>query len=98
LETDSLDKDVLGLMFVTPVAEQVKCFAQGFFDLLGNSILQQFLRALEPESLDLMLYGKGHDLCIQDWKDHTKYHEYIEAEDQIIWFWQVVNGMPMRSS
>lgn len=82
--------------FVTPVAEQIKCFAQGFSDLLGNSTLQQFLRALEPEDLDLMLYGKGHDLCVQDWKDHTEYHEYTEADNQIIWFWQVVNGMTVE--
>lgn len=82
--------------FVTPVAEQIKCFAQGFSDLLGNSTLQQFLRALEPEDLDLMLYGKGHDLCVQDWKDHTEYHEYTEADNQIIWFWQVVSGMTME--
>jgi hypothetical protein len=78
MDPDSLDKDVPGLTFVTPVAEQVKCFVQGFSDPLGNSTLG--------------------NLCIkgQDWKDHTEYHEYTEAGDQIIWFWQVVNGMPME--
>jgi hypothetical protein len=96
MDPDSLEKDVLRLTFVILVAEQVKCFVQGFSNFLGNSTLQQFLRALEPKDLDLMLYGKGHDLCIQDWKDHTEYHEYTEANDQIIWFWQVVNGMPME--
>eukprot|EP01018_Ginkgo_biloba_P018742 Gb_28563 [translate_table: standard] len=41
--------------FATSVAEQVKCFTPGFSDLLVNSTYQQFLRALEPEDMDLML-------------------------------------------
>eukprot|EP01018_Ginkgo_biloba_P006327 Gb_17176 [translate_table: standard] len=82
--------------FVTAVAEQVKCFAQGFSDLLVNSTHQQFLRALEPEDMDLMLYGKDRDICVDDWKAHTEYHDYVESDDHITWFWQVVDGMTME--
>lgn len=82
--------------FVTSVTEQVNCFAQGFQDLLVNSTYQQFLRALEPEDIDLMLYGYDRDICLNDWKAHTEYHEYNEADDTIIWFWQVVEDMKME--
>ncbi|KAH9305072.1 hypothetical protein KI387_009476, partial [Taxus chinensis] len=82
--------------FVISVREQVKCFAQGFQDLLVNSSHQQFLRALEPEDMDLMLYGYDRDICWNDWKAHTEYHEYNEVDDTIIWFWQVVGDMKME--
>lgn len=82
--------------YVTSITEQVKCFAQGFSDLLVNSTHQQFLRALEPEDMDLMLYGYDRDICVDDWKVHTEYHDYSESDNTIIWFWQVVEGMTME--
>ncbi|XP_057816029.2 E3 ubiquitin-protein ligase UPL5 [Cryptomeria japonica] len=82
--------------FVTSVTEQVNCFAQGFQDLLVNSTYQQFLRALEPEDVDLMLYGYDRDICLNDWKAHTEYHEYNEDDDTMTWFWQVVEDMKME--
>ncbi|KAG0602413.1 hypothetical protein M758_10G012700 [Ceratodon purpureus] len=78
---------------VASVAEQVKSFSQGFSDLLVNRTHQQFLRALEPEDLDLMLYGKDRNVCLEDWKAHTEYHDYCATDDQIVWFWQVVEKM-----
>lgn len=75
---------------VASVAEQVKSFSQGFSDLLVNRTHhQQFLRALEPEDLDLMLYGKDRNICLEDWKAHTEYHDFCATDDQIVWFWQV---------
>ncbi|XP_073393758.1 E3 ubiquitin-protein ligase UPL5 isoform X2 [Physcomitrium patens] len=77
---------------VSSVAEQVKSFSQGFSDLLMNSTQQQFLRALAPEDLDLMLYGKDRNICLEDWKAHTEYHDYCVTDDYIVWFWQVLQG------
>lgn len=82
--------------YVTSITEQVKCFAQGFSDLLVNSTHQQFLRALEPGDMDLMLYGYDRDICVDDWKAYTEYHDYSESDSTIIWFWQVVEGMTME--
>eukprot|EP00252_Welwitschia_mirabilis_P004840 TRINITY_DN1516_c0_g2_i1.p1 TRINITY_DN1516_c0_g2~~TRINITY_DN1516_c0_g2_i1.p1 ORF type:complete len:1132 (+),score=250.60 TRINITY_DN1516_c0_g2_i1:168-3563(+) len=79
--------------FVTSVAEQVKCFAQGFSDLLVNFTLQQFFKALQHEDLDLMLYGNDRDISVSDWKAHTEYHDYTEEDVTINWFWQVVDVM-----
>ncbi|XP_024400554.1 E3 ubiquitin-protein ligase UPL5 isoform X2 [Physcomitrium patens] len=79
---------------VSSVAEQVKSFSQGFSDLLLNSTThQQFIRALTPEDLDLMLYGKDRNICLEDWKAHTEYHDYSATDDYIIWFWQIVEKM-----
>ena len=76
---------------VASVAEEVKSFSQGFSDLLVNRTHQQFLRlgALEPEDLDLMLHGKDRNICLEDWKAHTEYHDYCATNDQVVWFWQV---------
>ncbi|KAL2650696.1 hypothetical protein R1flu_018824 [Riccia fluitans] len=78
---------------VTSVAEQIKSFAHGFSDLLANYSHQQFLRALEPEDFDLMLYGKDRNVCLDDWRKHTEYHEFSCTDDQIKWFWQVLEEM-----
>jgi E3 ubiquitin-protein ligase NEDD4 len=78
---------------VASVAEQVKSFSQGFSELLVNRTHEQFLRALEPEDLDLMLYGKDRNICLDDWKSHTEYHDFSATDDQIVWFWQVVENM-----
>jgi hypothetical protein len=74
---------------VASVAEQVKSFSQGLSDLLVNATHQQFLQALEPEDLDLMLYGKDRNVSLDDWKAHTEYHDYSVTDEQIVWFWQV---------
>jgi hypothetical protein len=36
-----------------------------------------------------MLYGKDRNICLEDWKAHTEYHDYCATDDQIVWFWQV---------
>ncbi|CAM6092872.1 unnamed protein product [Calypogeia fissa] len=78
---------------VASVAEQIKSFSQGFSDLLVNASSQQFLRAVDPEDLDLLLYGKDRNIDLDDWKMHTEYHDYTLTDDQIKWFWQVVKTM-----
>lgn len=79
--------------FVNSVAEQVKSFSQGFSELLATGNLEQFLRGLEVEDLNLILHGTEQVICLEDWKLHTEYHEYSQSDDQIIWFWQVVESM-----
>ncbi|KAL3701022.1 hypothetical protein R1sor_019044 [Riccia sorocarpa] len=78
---------------ISSVAEQIKSFTHGFSDLLTNYSHQQFFRALVPEDFDLMLYGKDRNVCIKDWKQHTEYHDFRFTDDQIKWFWEVVEEM-----
>ncbi|KAI5080078.1 hypothetical protein GOP47_0005557 [Adiantum capillus-veneris] len=79
--------------FVTCVQKQVKCFCQGFSDLLLNGSVQQFLQAMEPSDLELMLFGKDANICMEDWKGHTEYHGYESSDCHIIWFWEAVTSM-----
>ncbi|KAF9610692.1 hypothetical protein IFM89_024117 [Coptis chinensis] len=80
--------------FVTSISEQVSRFAQGFRDILSNSIHQKlFFQSLELEDLDRMLHGSDTAICVKDWKAHTDYHGYRETDRQICWFWKVVEGM-----
>lgn len=80
--------------FVTSISDQVAQFARGFSDILCDSKLQQFFfRSLELEDLDRMLHGSERAICVKDWKVHTEYNGYKEADYQICWFWEVVEGM-----
>lgn len=79
--------------FVNSVAEQVKSFSQGFSELLATGNLEQFLRGLEAEDFNLILHGTEQLICLEDWKLHTEYHEYSQSDDQIVWFWQVLESM-----
>ncbi|XP_024543665.1 E3 ubiquitin-protein ligase UPL5 isoform X1 [Selaginella moellendorffii] len=78
---------------VAAVADQVKWFSQGFSDLLSNTSIHQFLRPLDLEDLDLMLYGKDREISVEDWKQHTEYHDYTASDEQARWFWEVVEEM-----
>lgn len=76
--------------FVTSISEQVSRFANGFADILSDSGLQKlYFRSLELEDLDWMLYGSDSAICVEDWKAHTEYNGYREADPQITWFWKV---------
>lgn len=79
--------------FAKCVEKQVECFCQGFSDLLVGGSVQQFLRALEQSELDLLLFGKDADICIEDWKLHTEYHGYEILDCHIVWFWEAVTSM-----
>ncbi|KAL5729757.1 HECT-type E3 ubiquitin transferase [Ranunculus cassubicifolius] len=81
--------------FVTSVSEQVARFAEGFGDILTPGARDQkfFFQSLELEDFDRMLYGSNRAICIKDWKSHTEYNGYDETDNQISWFWKIVEGM-----
>ncbi|KAI3957240.1 hypothetical protein MKW98_012115 [Papaver atlanticum] len=83
--------------FVKSIAEKLSCFTRGFGDILCERGLQKiFFQSLELEDLDLMLLGSGEAISVKDWKAHTEYHGYKENDDEICWFWEVVEGMSMK--
>ncbi|KAK1578801.1 hypothetical protein Q3G72_033228 [Acer saccharum] len=80
--------------FVTSISEQISHFAQGFADILDNTMLKKlFFQSLELEDLDLMLFGSESAISIEDWKAHTDYNGYKENDPQILWFWKVVERL-----
>ncbi|ERN18300.1 hypothetical protein AMTRI_Chr10g5200 [Amborella trichopoda] len=83
--------------FVTSVSEQISHFSQGFADILCEpKLYKSFFQSLELKEFDLMLYGSDRPICVKEWKAHTEYHGYKETDDQIVWFWKVVEGMSVR--
>ncbi|XP_025883649.1 E3 ubiquitin-protein ligase UPL5-like [Solanum lycopersicum] len=82
--------------FVTSVADQVACFANGFADVTITSEHQPFFRCLNLEELDLMLDGSGNDISVEDWKAHTDYSGYNKSDCQISWFWKIVECMSVE--
>ncbi|OVA11117.1 HECT [Macleaya cordata] len=80
--------------FVKSIAKKVAYFARGFGDILCKRKLQKiFFRSIELKDLDRMLLGSDKAICVTDWKAHTDYDDYKETDDQICWFWKVVEGM-----
>ncbi|KAH7858219.1 hypothetical protein Vadar_021452 [Vaccinium darrowii] len=87
-------KSLIEHRFVTSTCEQVAWFAQGFSDILCDSMLQKsFFQSLELEDLDWMLHGSENDISVEDWKAHTDYKGYKETDPQILWFWKIVGEM-----
>ena len=87
-------KDYVNLIvqhrFVQSISEHVSSFAQGFADILHYGKLREsFFQSLELEDLDMMLYGSGNEISVEDWKAHTDYDGYRESDPQIVWFWEV---------
>ncbi|OVA06572.1 HECT [Macleaya cordata] len=80
--------------FVKSISEQVAYFSRGFGEILCRPRLQKiFFQTLELKDLDCMLLGSDRAICVEDWKAHTDYDGYKESDDQICWFWKVVEGM-----
>ncbi|OVA11139.1 HECT [Macleaya cordata] len=80
--------------FVKSISKKVAHFARGFGDILYKRRQQKiFFQSFELEDLDRMLLGSDKTICVKDWKAHTDYDDYKETDDQICWFWKVVEGM-----
>ncbi|RZC57410.1 hypothetical protein C5167_004706, partial [Papaver somniferum] len=83
--------------FVKSIAVKLSYFTRGFGDILCERGLQKiFFQSLELKDLGLMLLGSGEAISVKDWKAHTEYYGYRENDDQICWFWEVVEGMSMK--
>ncbi|XP_078445973.1 ubiquitin protein ligase 5 [Wolffia australiana] len=80
--------------FVTSTSAQVKSFLTGFSDILCDPLSHKlFFGSLDPEDLDRMLGGDDGSVSVKDWKKHTDYNGYKASDNQICWFWKVVECM-----
>ncbi|KAI3846054.1 hypothetical protein MKX03_029086 [Papaver bracteatum] len=80
--------------FVNPISDKVTNFARGFGEILLKASLQEFyFQSLEFNDLDEMLLGTDTTISVEDWKAHTDYKDYEQLDDQICWFWEVVESM-----
>ncbi|KAJ0987013.1 hypothetical protein J5N97_005369 [Dioscorea zingiberensis] len=83
--------------FVTSISEQVTHFSQGFGDILSKYNYQKLLfESLDLEDFDRLLGGTDDNINVKDWKAHTEYNGYKAKDRQIVWFWKIVEGMPIQ--
>ncbi|KAI3875731.1 hypothetical protein MKW92_030953 [Papaver armeniacum] len=84
-------------IFVKSISAKVAYFARGFADMLcKRRLVKSFFQATGLKGLDCALLGGDNPILLKDWKAHTMYEGYREMDEQICWFWKVVEGMPME--
>lgn len=66
------------------VEEQFNAFLTGFHELIPNELVNVF----DERELELLIGGIA-DIDVDDWKKHTDYRGYTEADEVIGFFWKV---------
>ncbi|KAI3971487.1 hypothetical protein MKW92_033658 [Papaver armeniacum] len=83
--------------FVKSISAKVAYFARGFADMLcKRRLVKTFFQATGMKGLDFALLGGDNPIVLKEWKAHTIYEGYEETDEQICWFWKVVEGMSME--
>ncbi|KAI3875728.1 hypothetical protein MKW92_030950 [Papaver armeniacum] len=83
--------------FVKSISAKVAYFARGFADMLCKPRLaKRFFQATGLKGLDFALLGGDNPIVLKEWKAHTMYEGYRETDEQICWFWKVVECMSME--
>ncbi|KAI3857642.1 hypothetical protein MKW98_028906 [Papaver atlanticum] len=84
-------------IFVKSISAKVANFARGFGAILcKQKVAKNFFQGIKLKGLDSVLRGSDKPICVKDWKAHTVYEDYRETDEQICWFWKVVEGMSME--
>ncbi|KAL9132102.1 MAG: hypothetical protein Q9217_000138 [Psora testacea] len=69
------------------VQSQLEKFLEGFHDVVPPELISIF----DEQELELLISGLP-DIDVDDWKNHTEYHNYQAASPQIQWFWRAVRS------
>ncbi|KAL9104763.1 MAG: hypothetical protein Q9163_000313 [Psora crenata] len=69
------------------VQSQLEKFLEGFHDIVPPELISIF----DEQELELLISGLP-DIDVDDWKNHTEYHNYQVASPQIQWFWRAVRS------
>ncbi|KAF6240754.1 hypothetical protein HO173_001427 [Letharia columbiana] len=69
------------------VQAQLEMFLQGFHDIVPPELIAIF----NEQELELLISGLP-DIDVDDWKNHTEYHNYQASSPQIQWFWRAVRS------
>ena len=62
------------------------CFS-GFYDIVPAELISIF----NEQELELLISGLP-DIDVDDWRNHTEYHNYTVSSPQIQWFWRAVRS------
>ena len=74
---------------VEQVRAQLEAMRGGFLEILPH----RFCEGFAPEHLVGLVAGDGADLCISEWRKHTRYHGYSGKEGVVQWFWNFVSSL-----
>ncbi|OMH79887.1 E3 ubiquitin-protein ligase RSP5 [Zancudomyces culisetae] len=70
------------------IEPQFEKFMEGFSELVPPELIQVF----DERELELLIGGLA-ETDVDDWKKHTDYRGYTEADQVIQWFWKCVREM-----
>ncbi|KAL8736491.1 MAG: hypothetical protein Q9166_000283 [cf. Caloplaca sp. 2 TL-2023] len=69
------------------VQAQLEKFLGGFHDIVSPELIAIF----NEQELELLISGLP-DIDVDDWKNHTDYHNFSASSSQIQWFWRAVRS------
>ncbi|KAL8679036.1 MAG: hypothetical protein Q9186_004664 [Xanthomendoza sp. 1 TL-2023] len=69
------------------VKDQLEKFLGGFHDVVSPELIAIF----NEQELELLISGLP-DIDVDDWKNHSEYHNYSASSSQIQWFWRAVRS------
>lgn len=78
--------------YFVSLEKELIAFRGGLDQVIGSTYRRIFFRLLNLSELHGMLRGTVN-LSVQEWRQHTTYHNYQEGEEVVSWFWQCVTEM-----
>lgn len=84
-----LEKFLEGMRLISDIRSSgvVLTLGLGFHDIVPPELIAIF----NEQELELLISGLP-DIDVDDWKNHTEYHNYQAASPQIQWFWRAVRS------
>ena len=67
---------------------QLSEFKKGFFEVIPNKVIFDF----DEKELQELLCG-NISLSVEDWKNNTFYLRCYPDEEDIVWFWEIIEGL-----
>ncbi|KAJ5179784.1 hypothetical protein N7492_002994 [Penicillium capsulatum] len=78
---------VVEYRLVESVREQLDNFLKGFHEIIPPDLISIF----NEQELELLISGLP-EIDVDEWKNHTEYHNYSASSPQIQWFWRAVRS------
>jgi E3 ubiquitin-protein ligase HUWE1 len=78
---------VVEYRLVESVREQLDNFLKGFHEIIPPDLISIF----NEQELELLISGLP-EIDVDEWKNHTEYHNYSASSSQIQWFWRAVRS------
>lgn len=79
---------VAQLRMTKAIQPQIDSFLAGFHSFVPRSLIQMF----DVDELCLLLSGL-REIDVVDWRENTEYSGYDAGDQQIIWFWEIVEDL-----